>query len=610
VTKSTIIIGVIMLAAVAMFVYFSDSLALRIIAGAIFTVGGVMMYYSIAAMREQRLEAADEQDQRDDDDVPAPQYTYESSAPEPAAATAASAGPKSPLTDPNLSSATAAKKQEVFAPTEEPPVFTDPKEEYDYLTRRLLLVLKEHLLAHTVALFWVNRDRGQLVLGEYATDSKNFTTAKRMNLSSDFISQVGTQGTPELISEISKSSELELLPYYVEPEGVQSFVGVPLFFMNEPIAVVIADSKAPDAFGRETITSINHFVSLIVALLQSYNQKFDLLMDSKMLKILDMMNDYIATHFDSYGIATAATRAITEILDWDHVAIILNNPEKHGWSIVKCQTKSSTLPYIVEGVAVDLERSALRTVVDEMKGLIMDAPKAPAFRFHEKETIDSRGQICAAPLATQHKCYGLAVVEYRESHQYAQKDIVILSRIAGLAAMALENASLRDLTGKHLLVDEISHVPSRGYLFQRLHEETSRITDAGGIGVFFIAGIDKPEDIVARHGDDSLDTVAFHMGKILPEHIKPFDFLGRMDSYRFGLFMVNSNADDAYLRAEKLRKAVTAHTIQFGGLSFSISMSLAGTVVHPGMDAEAVLKLVHQVYERSVSDGGNCVKVV
>jgi diguanylate cyclase (GGDEF)-like protein len=332
--------------------------------------------------------------------------------------------------------------------------------------------------------------------------------------------------------------------------------------------------------------------------------------DSRMLNVLDMMQNYIENHYDSYGIASATTRTITDIMDWDHVALVLNNPEKHGWTVVKSQTKSSSIPYVTEGSGVDLERSVLRKVIDDMDGLILDAPTAPAFRFHEKEAIESKGQICAVPLATPHKCYGLIAVEYREAHQYAQKDLDILTRIAAHAANALEIVSLRELTGKHLLIDEIAHVPSRGYLAQRLDEETSRISDQGGQGVFFLVAIDGPDDIIAKHGEAAIDTVVFHLGKLLPEHVKPFDFIGRADGSRFGIFMINSGADDAYLRGEKIRKAVTSLPIQFGGLTFSVSVSVAGCVVHQGMGSDAVMSLVQQVHDRAVSDGGNCVKIV
>jgi signal transduction protein with GAF and PtsI domain len=208
--------------------------------------------------------------------------------------------------------------------------------------------------------------------------------------------------------------------------------------------VLAADSKAGDAFGLETVSALGRFASLITLLLGSYNQKFDLAADARMLGVLDGMQRGIEENLDAYGIASVAARAVTEIMDWDYVAVVLHSPEKNAWMVVKSLAKAANLPYISEGVTVSMDGSVLRAALEGDGGVIVDAPVTPAWRFHEKEAINSFGQLCAMPLVTAQAYYGLIVVEYRETHQYARQDLAVLRRIATTGgAVARGRATLR-----------------------------------------------------------------------------------------------------------------------------------------------------------------------
>jgi diguanylate cyclase (GGDEF)-like protein len=398
--------------------------------------------------------------------------------------------------------------------------------------------------------------------------------------------------------------------YYDAAEGIHSFVGVPLYFGSEPIAVLAADSKARDAFGLETVASLGRFTSLIALLLGSYNQKFDLAADARMLAVLDTMQHRIEENLDAYGIASVAARAVTEIMDWDYAAVVLHSPERKSWIVVKSLAKAANLPYISEGVTVDMDGSVLRAALDGDGGVIVDAPVTPAWRFHEKEAINSFGQLCAVPLVTPQAYYGLIIVEYRETHQYAKQDLAVLRRIATRAAQALEVTRLYDHTRKHLIVDEATQTASRTLLLRRLREEQERLAAMGGNAVFFLAAIDNPDELVQKHGEQEVEQVLARIGGTLQEHVKPYDVVGRYDRYGFGLLLMHSSPEDAYLRGEKVRKAVAGNVITHGGSSYSVSVSIAGCTVSQNSDVDHILKLAQQALERAVADGGNCVKVV
>lgn len=596
-----------MLAAAAVFIYFDDPLYVRIIAAVIFIVGAVLLYQllsrSISADTDE--ETLPEEQRAENGDGSPPSARPPSAMDMSAASSAVRSNPQAPVT--------AAQEEipsELYRSDTDTLPQDDPRAEFDFLANKLMQAVKEHVLAHTVGLFWINMDREQVIIGEFVTDSGNFTTARRLNLGNDLISRVGLEGKPVIVSDISAASESDLVIYYDAAEGIHSFVGVPMYFGNEPIAVLVADSKARDAFGLETIASIGRFTSLITLLLGSYNQKFDLAADARMLGVLDTMQHRIEENLDAYGIAGVAARAVTEIMDWDYVALVLHSPERKSWFVAKSMAKAANLPYISENVTVDMDGSVLRSALEGDGGVIVDAPVTPAWRFHEKEAINSFGQLCAVPLVTPQAYYGLIVVEYRETHQYAKQDLAVLRRIATRAAQALEVTRLYEHTRKHLLVDEPTQTASRTLLLRRLREEQARLAAMGGNAVFFLAAIDSPEDLVNKHGEQEVEQVLARIGGTLLEHIKPYDIVGRFDRYSFGLLLMHSSPEDAYLRGEKVRKTVAGNVITHGGSSYSVSVSIAGCTVSQNSDVDHILKLSQQALERAVADGGNCVKVV
>jgi hypothetical protein len=71
-----------------------------------------------------------------------------------------------------------------------------PKSEFGFLMKKVLTVIKEVNFAHSVAFFWVNKDKNQAVLESFVSDSDKFMTHRRRELGSDVISRWPSVGNP------------------------------------------------------------------------------------------------------------------------------------------------------------------------------------------------------------------------------------------------------------------------------------------------------------------------------------------------------------------------------------------------------------------------------
>jgi GGDEF domain-containing protein len=652
VNKTSIGIGAVMLISAAVFIYFEEPILLRIASGVIFLIGAIFLYRALAAS----VSVGDDESEASDPGNPSDSTPSgeggkgkgaSSRRTERAAGTAATSVRTSPgidtkgddreralaesdatvehsrartidqLNDFSPSGARAGLPHEpldipedlYIRPLPHLPA-DDPRAEFDYLVNQLLHVLKEHLLAHTTALFWINHEREQVIIGEIATESSSFTTARRLPLGTDLVSKVGLGGRPEIHADIPPQAERDLLTYYDAQEGIKSFVGVPLIFGNEVIAVLAADSRAIDSFGLETVSTIGRFCALVTTLLASYNQKFDLAADSRMLGTLDHLGEALHGVMDRKGAASAALDAVTSIMDWDFATVILRSQDRDAFVVETSRSRATNMSYISEGVTVDIDGSVFRPVLEGASPRIIDAPAAPSFRFHEKEVVSGSGELILAPILTPRRHHGLMVVEYREKHQYGSQDSRSLSRIAALLANALETIRLHELTRDRLVIDEQTQMLSRPLLLRRLTEEQLRIKDTGGSAVFLLISIDNREQLIERHGEADVMHILRRAGNAAAEFLKPYDVLGRYDAGSYGLLLTATGTEESYLKGEKIRKAIAGTVVPGSGGNYSITVSIAGCTLTQTSDVEHVRRIAGQALDRAISDGGNCVKVV
>ena len=163
----------------------------------------------------------------------------------------------------------------IEAPNGGGPTEDGPRAEFNTLVQRVLSVVKDVHFAYTVALFWVNREKQQLVLETHLSDSGQFMKRRRLSVGSDLVSQIAVSGKPQIVSYVNALGQNDILPYYETIEAVKTFVGIPIFYSGvsqDPVAVLILDCLESDAYGNETITSLAQIAKLIsFTLIRSYS---------------------------------------------------------------------------------------------------------------------------------------------------------------------------------------------------------------------------------------------------------------------------------------------------------------------------------------------------
>ena len=498
--------------------------------------------------------------------------------------------------------------------SDEVPSESEPKSEFHSLVDKVLLVLKDVLFAHTVAFFWANREKSEMVLESMATDSKHFMEGRRYPIDRDLVSQVASDGKPQIVGRITASTEQELLRYYDAPDPVQSVLCVPVYFKNgsadlRPVGVIVADSTAEDAFGQETLVLMGRFTKLVSALLKSYTDKYELLLDSELLSSIRRMQDRAKSDPVEAAILDALCDEAHRLANWEYLTITMYAEEKHGWVVQRVVNKTGEA-YVRPDQPVEMGGSLAGEVVrnNEVK-VIDDLGACTKARFHPEEAKASAGSFACIPISSFNRCYGALSLESRSAAHFTGSEVETLYRLVEQAATMLEvvylNASVKD----HVIVDHLTGSLTRKHFLRKVEEEVRRAEDFGTELTCISIVVDAMQDHATRYGKEGVEAILAEIAGIARANLRAYDVFGRQGEERFGVLLVQTAASDGYLWAEKIRKMIASHVVTADGKSFSVTMSAGVCGLTDGMQPAELLAGTEQVLGKAVERGGNLVRV-
>ena len=124
-----------------------------------------------------------------------------------------------------------------------------------------------------------------------------------------------------------------------------------------------------------------------------------------------------------------------------------------------------------------------------------------------------------------------------------------------------------------------------------------------------LCSIDSMNDHMQRYGKAGFDFVLQNVGRMIKASVRPYDLIGRYDFNRFAVLLINTDANEANLWAEKLRKNIASNIINVDQKSFSVTISIGVCgAVSQTSDIE-LLENASQTLKKAIEAGGNIVRV-
>jgi diguanylate cyclase (GGDEF)-like protein len=491
---------------------------------------------------------------------------------------------------------------------------SDPKAEFHSLVNKVLLVLKDVLFAHSVAFFWANREKSQMVMESMATDSPALFGTRRFAIERDLVSQVATSGKPRVIGRINPVTEKELLRYYNHPAEVKSALAVPVFFMDkargiEPVGVIVADSVAEDSFGQESLDLLGRFTKLISAMVKSYTDKYDLLLDAELLASIRRMQDRIKSDPTEETILAALADEAYRLASWEYLTVTMYSEEKQGWTLAKVVNRPG-LPYAAPDQRVDLHETIVGDSIARNEVVSLeDMSKELRCYFHLTEHCPRTGSFLCVPISSVNRCYGALTLHHSGVRHFGGSEEQTVYRLVENAAAALEVVYMNALVRERVAVDGLTGVWTRRHFLTMLEQEILRADEHGAELAAVTVAVDGLAGQEARYGRDGRDVIIREIATLARSQCRPYDLVGRIEDDRLAVVLVGTAASDAYLWAEKLRKQIASHVMNVGTRSFSVTASVGVCGLSDGMTTGDLLSGTRHVLDKAIEHGGNLVRV-
>ena len=241
----------------------------------------------------------------------------------------------------------------------------------------------------------------------------------------------------------------------------------------------------------------------------------------------------------------------------------------------------------------ELSRSVCQKVLQTQQGVYVFDTASDA-EFSAKLSVVSLklNSVVAVPLKGQQGLSGLIYIDSKtQALQALEKELAILTNIANVASLAVDNARLY----RQATTDGLTGLYVRSFFMVRMEEEANRSARYGRTFSLLVMDIDFFKKFNDSYGHQTGDEVIKLVCQIVRRAIRTgLDVPGRYGGEELVLMLPETSAEGAMVVAERIRQSVESTPLPGpNGEALKVTISV-GVATFPGMGDNA-----HQLFERA-----------
>jgi len=452
----------------------------------------------------------------------------------------------------------------------------EPIKEMKMLFEKMLNIIRTVTKTQTAVFFLVNHTKRELVLQAIVSERHNeLRQERKIPLKGDLVSQLVERGKPEIVDFINPNAVLDLIPYYAQPVKVESFIGVPVIYKNSIIGILCADTDVSDVYDRYTVNFFMHYSKLFVFLLESFTEKYELTLESRILEqIEDLKKSIFSENFSIVEPLKSVVNMILNNFDFITAGVCFYDYDAKFYRVYEVRSKKN-IDLNLKLKKVDLQRSLLGKALQQGKPISSEFDERK-LRINFNETKIKKGYFTAIPIKAREGVYGAIFGIADEQYPIESQYIKILDSLALVLGLLYENAILQLKADAKLTLRESSYRFDEQVFMHRLEEECIRSNDFGQI--FSICKISINNYLYSHYQTPQFELEA---KKVLYEYLKrvlkPYDVIGEFQDQTIWVIMIGRSGKDAKSSMEMVRERIaqTQLKIEDDVVYFTISVGIA-----------------------------------
>jgi diguanylate cyclase (GGDEF)-like protein len=204
-----------------------------------------------------------------------------------------------------------------------------------------------------------------------------------------------------------------------------------------------------------------------------------------------------------------------------------------------------------EGIAGDVGRTRAPVIIPDVSN-----HESYLGFWGEAERV---GSLAAVPILYQDSLLGVMAVTRPEQEPITELHLKLLCAIADNAALAIRNAQLFERMRQLSTHDELTGLPNQRHLRSHLEREIDRARRFDKPLSLLVLEVDQLEAALARVDPGRSEMMLRDIALLLLDSVRKVDTVARIGEAQFALLLPRSDAREASLVAEKLRKALHGH---------------------------------------------------
>ncbi|PID57136.1 MAG: diguanylate cyclase [Ignavibacteriae bacterium] len=502
------------------------------------------------------------------------------------------------------------KKQFDKIVTEELPSDVTSDEQFLFVLEKILNVIKEAYLANSVIFFWYNENNKELTLKKYFSNSDKAITKKQFPLEDDIISKIVQNQEPVHLNEIYSTAELDVIRYYDKPQGIKSLVGVPLFYADSLTGVLVVDSKAPDAFGIETVYSLGRFVRIIAIIISLFDKNFsNTTSENRLNALLSILK--INKKFDSENdILDLVNKSIKQLIQYDAFTFVYYRPTDQKFVVLKAEN-NTPLKYVGKNLEIDLDSTLVgKAILSAMPVNIEDTSSEEYNRFTKNEDVGLGGSFLAIPLIYNKQNFGVLCFESLKKKFYSNDDVDFMRNALRMFSFFVYTYSTHTVLKNLLSVDVETGALTYEAFVKQANIDLIKADKFNAPCTIALIRIDDFLEERSLFETDPFPKVLESVFSIIKNESTELNTIGRISKKLFAVHFFNTNAKEVFVWSEKLRTKIARKPISvvLKQTTFTVSIGVASS--NHATEVEDILKDAELALNKAIEKGGNTVKSV
>lgn len=359
------------------------------------------------------------------------------------------------------------------------------------------------------------------------------------------------------------------LNYYDRETGIKSFMGMPVFWKDKIVGVLILDALQEDAFskdGEKIVKIASREIedalenAQLFQQIQQQNQEFGALYQaSKKLLSFVSLEENLTGFLNLISTFISFDIAVLCLLEED----VLKVKSFHGFKenlMDKIVSSGSLMNWVVKHKQyLDIKRYKEKKKVNP---IIDEGVKMP-----------SLDRVLIYPFLIEERVIGAFMLGFMKG-SISEYEKSVLEILTNQTSVAISNALLFEKVNLMATTDGLTGVYNHRYFQEKLGEEIERASRYSEKLVFMLLDIDFFKKVNDTYGHPVGDLVLKSVSKLLKTLARKVDIVARYGGEEFAVIMVQTAKEGGEKFAERIRKGIEESEVFYPGGKLKVTASI------------------------------------